>query len=174
MFNSNTADKYSKAERDTLNAKASYRKADAQVHLYRVMWFALLLLPVVGILAYVHYYVGYQIVLGILAILGVICVGVIFSWLNDRGQERAMSHSVAMAERMGKGINEAVSQNARTQGEAERMQYRVWMNERMQAQRVDASKQLIEYRNQDALPVFDYENNGHESDDSRFEVVDVY
>lgn len=168
----NSPEKYSKAERDTLHAKAQHTKAEAQMHLYRVMWFALLLLPFIGILSYIHYYVGYQIVLGIMAVVGVIMVGVVFSYLNDRSQERAMNHSVAMAERMGKGINEAVSQNARTQGEAERMQYRVWMNERMQAQRVDASKQLIEHRNQSQLPVFDDDDEAIDAPYERY--VEAY
>lgn len=171
-MNTNLPIKYSKSERDTLASLAKVKEADARINLTRIAYVALAIFPILGALTYVHIYVGPTVVLGILAIVGVIGVGVTFSVLNDRSQERAMSHSVAMAERLGKGINEAISQNARTKGDEERASIRVVANEMMARQRVDANQQITQQRQQSALPQFD-DNDGYEVDAqySRFEEV---
>lgn len=173
MERRNLPTRYTKSERDTLHSLAKVKEADARVGLVRVAYFALAIFPILAALTYVHIYVGPQIVLGILAIVGVIGVGMLFAWMNDRSQERAMRHSVELAERLGKGINEAVAQNARTAGDAERAQIRVWANDVMSGQRVAAHQQITQQRQQAALPRFD-DDDGYDVDAAYERYEEVY
>lgn len=174
MNRRNLPTRYTKSERDTLSSLAKVKEADARVNLTRIAYVCIAIFPILMALTYVHVYVGPQVVLGILAIVGVILVGVTFSILNDRSQERAMNHAVAMAERLGKGINEAVAQNARTAGDAERASIRVVANEMMARQRVDANQQITQQRQQSALPQFDDDEYGYDVDAQYERYEEVY
>ena len=151
-------------ERESIRAVSEKRKADAQAHLAMVMWAALTVLPVVGALWYVHTHLGPDIVLVVLAIIFVLGIGFLFAWMNDRSQERAQRHSADMANYISKGINESMAQNARTQGEFERQQFRVIANEILQKQRLDTGKQLIDHRNKPEFDDYDIdiEDNDYE------------
>lgn len=162
---------YSKTQRERIRADADRDRATAALTIARVMWAALAVLPLTAIMVYVHIYAGYQTVLWILAISAILMIAFLSAYMNDRGQERAGRHSVEMAAMLGKGINEAVAQNARTQGDAERAQLRIWVNEQMQSQRVDAARQIVEQRNQATLPIFDDDDSIDDAQYERYEEV---
>jgi len=146
--------KYTKMERETLSLLIREREASSTESMTRGMYVAITMLPVFLILTYVHIFAGYVYVLILLAFAGIISIGFLFAYLNDRSQERANRHSVEMAHAMGKGINEVMVQNARTTGEENRNLIKAWLVEQVNAQKIETNRQITADKLEANEPVY--------------------
>lgn len=135
---SNKVKHYDKTE----NAKAKNRQSIA------ALLIALASTAVIGVFLMfvvfvaIHYYMGKQTVITILSIVGVLFVGFLFAWLNDRSQERANRALLYLSS----GLNETIKQQAKTVGQTERTSVQNDGYFVRQKSRVDASRQLAEDR----------------------------
>lgn len=72
----------------------------------------------------IHYYFGREVVTYLLIILGVLGVGFMFAWMNDRSQERANHSMINMSLGMTRGVNQVLSEAAKTHGTKERESFK--------------------------------------------------
>ena len=122
----------------------------------------LLLAIVLGAaLTYIHIHYGYQIVMLLLMfIAGVVTAGTLI-WLGGVMNDRSQQALLEMMLYIRSGISEILKQEARTHGELDRSQIRVWTHQQLQDQRVDASRQITqERRTSEAEYVFDDDQEG--------------
>ncbi|MEM7133343.1 MAG: hypothetical protein AAF702_44005 [Chloroflexota bacterium] len=127
-----------------------------------------ILAPFIGALIYVHIYAGVNTVMWVLSIVGVLIMCLLFTFIVDRFQERSIRFTSSSIANLATGVNTAIAQNARTQGEMDRASIRVMTNQQLHEQRVDATKQITDYRQQNSGPLFEFDDE--EGDDDYFTI----
>ena len=136
MFNQPT--KYTKAERQTQTVLAQSRQTETNLLMVRFFFAGLISFIGIAIATYVHIYAGHETVMWIFGGIGLLLIIMLYSYMNDRVQERQMMFALGMLERMTGGVNSAITEAARTTGALNRADIRLDTQRRMIDQRQDA------------------------------------
>jgi len=146
--------KYTKSQRQSLDLQIKETNAKNTRIIASGIYVSIICFSLILVLTYVHIYVGHRMVLTILSFLGIIAIGFLFAYMNDRSQERAQQHSIYLAHAMGGGLNEIISQGAKTKGAEDRGLAKIWVNEQIQNQRIESSKKILEDKIEASEPKF--------------------